>query len=59
MRCLFDTIRTLEFVELREGPDFTLKRWYRDAAAPAPIRWLCKPRREWLADWVKDVVGVE
>ena len=60
MRCLFDAIPTLEFVELTgEGPDFTPKRWSRDAPAPTPIRWLCKPRQEWLADWVEDVVVIE
>lgn len=58
--CLFDTIRTLEFVELTtEGPEFKPKRWYRGAAAPTPIRWLCKPRQEWRSDWAEDVVSVD
>lgn len=53
-----DTIPSLQFVEYSQSHN-RFYRWYRGAAAPTLVRWLCELGEEWLADWVEDVVHVE
>lgn len=55
---LFGTMPALQFIEYTTN-DGKHHRWYRDAAAPTLVRWLCDPEKEWLADWVEDVVEVD
>ncbi|KAF9492123.1 hypothetical protein BDN71DRAFT_1451920 [Pleurotus eryngii] len=55
-RPAFDDIPTLEFVEYGNRSSTLLRRRYRDTTAPMSVRWLCRPGKEWLADWEADVV---
>ncbi|KAF4580433.1 hypothetical protein EYR40_003149 [Pleurotus pulmonarius] len=54
----FDTMPRLQFVEYSTSRN-NHHRWYRGAAEPTQVRWLCELGKEWLADWIEDVVHIE
>ncbi|KAF9494812.1 hypothetical protein BDN71DRAFT_927758 [Pleurotus eryngii] len=55
---LFEILPALEFLDYMDGTDWERYRWYRDAAAPTHVFWLCRDDDVWLADWVQDAAEV-